>query len=91
MAIIKGVPVEDFNHISKTEARNAATNALITCVKISEKIHARLSFGSVSGSSQDVDLLQELQQLVDVDLYHNIERLQNYILQSGKKRNYKTR
>lgn len=85
MPIIKGVPAEDFNHISKLEARNAATNALITCVKISEKIHARLSFGSVSGASQDVDLLRELQQLVDVDLYHNIERLQNYILQSGKK------
>lgn len=84
MSIIKGVPFEDVDHVSKLEARTAATNALITCVKVSEKIHARLSFGNPN-TSQAVDLLQELQQLVDIDLYHNIERLQNYILQSGKK------
>ncbi len=84
MAIIKGVPFEDSRHISKLEARNAARDAEIICIKISERIRARLSFGDGGGASQDLDLFREIQQLVDVELFHNVERLQNYILQAGK-------
>lgn len=85
MAIIKGVPYEDTRHISKIEARTAATDALITCVKVSERLRARLALGKDLGAAQDLELFHEVQQLVDVELFHNIEKLQNYILQANKK------